>query len=214
VQEYTVAAHEEFKAPFTARYALPAVSLRSSALTHFMHRMGPVLSSVSPPGGFMRKTVGISVGIVAAVALGFFAMSCGSSTDVKTKTYVANLSPANEVPPKTGLTSSGVATFEDEGTDILWTLNLTNMTGVTASHIHLGAVGTAPAANIIFNLFIPNGTTGPVSGIVAQGTITSANNVNVSLDSLRKLFNNGNAYVNVHTTANPGGEIRDQVHPQ
>jgi hypothetical protein len=35
----------------------------------------------------------------------------------------------------------------------------------------------------------------------------------VSLDSLRVLFNNGNAYTNVHTTANPGGEIRDQVHP-
>ena len=50
-------------------------------------------------------------------------------------------------------------------------------------------------------------------GFVMSGTITNANNANVSLDSLRTLFNNGNAYVNVHTSVNPGGEIRDQVHP-
>jgi hypothetical protein len=48
---------------------------------------------------------------------------------------------------------------------------------------------------------------------VAQGTITNANNSSVSLDSLRVLFNNGHAYANVHTLVNPGGEIRDQVHP-
>ena len=76
------------------------------------------------------------------------------------------------------------------------------------------AAGSAPAGNIIFNLFVPQVATRTVNGIVARGTINNANNSNISLDSLRVLFNNGNAYVNVHTTANPGGEIRDQVHPQ
>ena len=37
--------------------------------------------------------------------------------------------------------------------------------------------------------------------------------INVSLDSLRVLFNNGNSYANVHTSAHPTGEIRDQIHP-
>jgi hypothetical protein len=157
-----------------------------------------------------EKTVLVTTGIAAAVVFGLAAMSCGSSTDVNSKVYVATLVPANEVPPKTSA-GSGVATFDDVGTEIDWTLELTNMTGVILSHIHLGAAGLAPSNNIIENLFIPISATPTVNGIVMQGSITNANNPAVSLDSLRVLFNNGNAYVNVHTTVNPAGEIRGQV---
>jgi len=105
--------------------------------------------------------------------------------------------------------------FLDQGSEITWTMNLTNMTAVTQSHIHLGdATAVAPNAGpVIINLFIPNGATATLNGEVAHGSITNANNANVSLDSLRVLFNNGHAYANVHTTAHPGGEIRDQIHP-
>ena len=160
----------------------------------------------------MRRTVGIAAGIVGAAALLFAAQSCGSdSTGPTRKTYVANLSPANEVPVKT-TTGTGVATFTDLGTEIDWTLNLTGMTGVIASHIH-GPAAVGVNTGVIINLFLPNVATGTVTGEVARGTITNANNANVSLDSLRTLFNNGNAYVNVHTSLNQGGEIRDQIHP-
>jgi hypothetical protein len=161
----------------------------------------------------MRRTVGtLALGLIAAVGVAAVATSCGSSTAPTNKTYVANLIAANE---GSGHTSpgSGVATFVDIGTEIDWTLTLTNMTGVFASHIH-GPAAAGVAAGVIVNLFLPNGTTGTVNGVVARGTITNANNANVSLDSLRVLFNNGMAYANVHTTANPGGEIRDQIHPQ
>jgi hypothetical protein len=165
----------------------------------------------------MRRTVGITVGVAAAVVLGLVALSCGSSTDVKQKTYVANLNAAAEGAGHTS-PGTGVITFVDEGVDIVWTMELTNITNVTASHIHLGdatAVGTT-AGPVIINLFLPNRPpeTGLLNGIVASGTITNANNSSVSLDSLRVLFNNGHAYANVHTTVNPGGEIRDQVHLQ
>jgi len=33
------------------------------------------------------------------------------------------------------------------------------------------------------------------------------------MDSLAVLLRNGNAYVNVHTAANPNGEIRGQIVP-
>jgi len=162
----------------------------------------------------MRKPVLLAAGIAVAATIVFVVASCGSDSTAPTnKQYVANLVAANEVPPKT-TTGTGVATFVDLGTEIDWTLTLTGMTGVIASHIHLGAAGVAPPANIIENLFIPNVATGALNGVVAHGSITNANNANVSLDSLRVLFNNGNAYVNVHTSVNTGGEIRDQIRPQ
>jgi hypothetical protein len=154
------------------------------------------------------------IGVVAATLVAAVATSCGSSTEPKNKTYVANLSPANEVPPKT-TTGTGVVTFTDLGSEIDWAMTLNNVTNVIASHIHAPApAGTN--ANVIINLFLPNQPppTGTLTGLVAHGSITNANNAGVSLDSLRVLFNNGNAYVNVHTSANPAGEIRDQVHPQ
>jgi CHRD domain len=162
----------------------------------------------------MRKTVSLAAGIATAATIVFAAASCGSdSTAPVNKQYIATLSAANEGAGHTS-PGSGVVTFVDLGNEIDWTMNLTNMTNVTMSHIH----GPAPAGvntAVIINLFMPNvpPATGTLNGEVAHGSITNANNSSVSLDSLRVLFNNGNAYVNVHTAANPAGEIRDQVHP-
>lgn len=160
----------------------------------------------------MRRTVGTVAAIVGAAAIVLVVASCGSDSTGPHKVYIANLSPASEVPAKT-TTGTGVATFTDLGSEIDWTLTLTNMTGVIASHIH-GPAAAGVNTGVIINLFLPNVATGTVNGEVAHGSITNANNANVSLDSLRVLFNNGNAYVNVHTSVNPGGEIRDQVHAQ
>jgi hypothetical protein len=161
----------------------------------------------------MRRIVGIALGIVGAVVVAGVAQSCGDSTAPGPKQYVATMLPGNELPPKT-TTGTGITTFVDNGTQIDWTMSLTGMTGVFASHIHLGSATTA-SGPVIFNLFMPNGTnTSTLNGVVGSGTITNANNVTISLDSLRVLFNNGNAYVNVHTTANGGGEIRAQVLPK
>ena len=160
----------------------------------------------------MRRTVRAAAGIIAAAVIAIIGVSCDDDdiTGPVNDVYVANLSPANEVPVKT-TPGTGVTTFVDLGTSIEWTMTLTNMTGVIASHIH-GPAAAGVNTGVIINLFLPNVATGTVNGEVARGTITNANNANVSLDSLRTLFNNGNAYVNIHTSVNPGGEIRDQIH--
>jgi hypothetical protein len=161
----------------------------------------------------MRRTVRTAAGIAAAATIAFVAASCGGSTDLTPKQYVANPLPSLEQPPKT-TTGTGVVNFVDNGTEIDWTMSLTGVTNVTQSHIHVGSTAVA-SGPIIINLFFPNRPpeTGTLNGFVASGTITNANNASVSLDSLRVLFNNGNAYVNIHTVANTGGEIRDQIRP-
>ena len=158
----------------------------------------------------MRKNVRIVAGAATALLLATFVTSCDDddSTGPGSRTYTASLIGASEVPPVT-TSGTGLATFVDNTTQIDYTLAVTGLTAVSASHIHVGPVGVN--GGVIINLFIPNTPTGSVNGVIATGIITAANNSTVSLDSLRTLFNNGNAYVNVHTSANPGGAIRGQV---
>ena len=168
----------------------------------------------------MRRTVRIAAGIIGAALIGTVAVSCGDDdiTGTTNPRYIANLTAAAEGGTVTSA-GSGVVTFEDKGDRITWSMTLTNMTNVTVSHIHLGSATNvgATAGPVIIKLFLPNrapgNEIGTVNGLVAEGSITNANSPTVKLDSLRVLFNNGNSYANVHTVANPGGEIRDQIHP-
>jgi len=165
----------------------------------------------------MRRTVEIAACIIGAAAITLAASSCGDdSTGPNEKVYVAaNMNAAAEGGTFTS-PGSGTFRFIDHGSEFEWTLDLTNMTGVFASHIHLGdasAVG-ASAGPVIINLWIPNVPSATVNGRVAHGFFNNANNANVSLDSLRVLFNNGHAYANVHTTAHQSGEIRAQIVPE
>jgi hypothetical protein len=56
---------------------------------------------------------------------------------------------------------------------------------------------------------------GKFTGVLAQGTITAANLMGPlqgkTLEDLVSVIKAGDAYVNVHTTAHPGGEIRGQL---
>jgi hypothetical protein len=70
--------------------------------------------------------------------------------------------------------------------------------GALAAHIH-GAADANHTANVLFPLNGASGTAGTLSG---TQTLTS--------DQLADIIS-GMAYVNIHTTTNPGGEIRGQI---
>jgi phosphoribosylformimino-5-aminoimidazole carboxamide ribonucleotide (ProFAR) isomerase len=88
---------------------------------------------------------------------------------------------------------------------------------VTQAHIHVGDANTA--GPIVVELFNAGGT--PVSfttrGELVDDTFTEADIQAAggieTLDDLLDAMEAGNTYVNVHTSANPAGEIRGQLVP-
>lgn len=129
--------------------------------------------------------------------------------DVEQQFSVALL-PANEVPTPKPTTASGVADVVVYPERVDFQITGTNITGVTMAHIHNGAVGVA--GPIFVTLYAPPSPTGAVNGVIVSGSLTSTNlPAGVTLAALKALLASGNAYVNVHTTANPGGEMRGQL---
>jgi hypothetical protein len=78
-----------------------------------------------------------------------------------------------------------------------WKLTYSGLTGpATAAHFHGPA---EPGKNAAVAVAIPNATTSPVEG---SATLTDTQAADLEA---------GKYYVNIHTAANPGGEIRGQV---
>lgn len=135
-----------------------------------------------------------------------------------TTKFQAYLSGKEEVPPvKTK--AQGEATFQisKDGNSIHYKLTVTNIDSVNMAHIHKGASGadgpivvwlypSSPPAKLIL---------GKSNGVLAEGTITSANLTGPlagkTIKDLINVMRSGNAYVNVHTKQNPAGEIRGQI---
>jgi len=128
--------------------------------------------------------------------------------------FVAPLKDSNEVPPRdTGATGLALFHLVNDGTELYYKLLVANIDNVTASHIHLGAAGVN--GGVVAFLFGGPTTSGRTQGILAEGTITDADLIGAlagqTLEDLIEEIAAGNAYVNVHTTAFPGGEIRGQI---
>jgi hypothetical protein len=129
-------------------------------------------------------------------------------------TWRATMTAAQETPTPTGATTgaNGQAWFIDIGTTVTWHLQYAGLTSnATAAHIHRAAAGVA--GPVIVPLTVIGQTSGVLEGTVDMtlADVAPSSTETVSPDSLRTLLNNGNAYVNVHTTTNGAGEIRGQI---
>lgn len=115
------------------------------------------------------------------------------------------------------------ATLSSDGTSLSFTLSYTGLTGsATESLIHFAQPGVNGAIVVFFcggggKPACPSGA-GTLTGTVT-GTITAADVVAVpaqgvtggSFSDLLRILQSGDAYVNVHTTNFPAGEIRGQL---
>ena len=107
-----------------------------------------------------------------------------------------SLSGSSEVPPvTTSAKGTGTITIKDDRT-VSGSVTVTGMTP-TAAHIHEGALGAngpviVPMTKSGDNMFV----------FPATAKLT---------DAQYQSFKSGNLYVNVHSAANPGGEVRAQL---
>jgi glucose/arabinose dehydrogenase len=100
---------------------------------------------------------------------------------------------------------SGSGILSLAGNTLRFSLNYRDLTGTaTQAHIH-GPAGTGGSAGILVDLEPFNGGAFGSSGTLA-GTV-------VLTDEQKAHLLAGRTYVNVHTVANPGGEIRGQLAP-
>ena len=113
----------------------------------------------------------------------------------------ADLEPSSEVPPKTSKGHGDLkATFDTSSKELKWTITYEGLSGpATMAHFH----GPAPVGqNADVQVGIPKDKLpSPIEG---EKTLTDAQASDLM---------NGKWYFNVHTAANPSGEIRGQVLP-
>jgi hypothetical protein len=132
------------------------------------------------------------VGIALAAAL--------SATPVQAEmqSYKTDLKATSEVPPTTSQgTGTLTATFDTASKKLSWKGTVSGLSGnATAAHFHGPA---EPGKNAGVMVPAPGVTTGSFEG---TATLT---------DDQAKALMNGQTYFNVHTAANPGGEVRGQI---
>jgi hypothetical protein len=122
--------------------------------------------------------------------------------------FQADLTASNEVPARP-TPAVGTAGFTWDGTTMQFSLQVDDIANVTQSHIHSGAAGVNGPVRVF--LFRGPVTSASDTQILSSGTFTAADVTVISIDQLLSEMRSGNAYVNVHTNAFPGGEMRGQI---
>ncbi len=128
-----------------------------------------------------------------AAALALAVTGAAFATDVK-----VTLAGDQEVPPvSTSAKGSGTVTIGDD-MSVKGSVTTTGITS-TAAHIHMGAAGKNGPVIVPMMKSGDNGW-------------TFAPDAKLNADQM-KAFKAGDLYVNVHSAAHPGGEIRGQLKP-
>ncbi|MEO5588743.1 MAG: CHRD domain-containing protein [Gemmatimonadaceae bacterium] len=169
--------------------------------------------------------------IVYGVAFSLVAAGCKDATptgperftvpifvrNAESPNFGTHLRGDEEVPP-VDTKAQGQAEFRlsDDGTSLSFKLIVANVDNVTQSHIHIGASGVNGPVVVFLFRSVAGGVT--ENGILAEGTITRANLIarpaigfGATIGELVAAMRSGRTYVNVHTVAWPGGEVRGQL---
>ncbi len=149
-------------------------------------------------------TIGRTAGFsAAAAALALLAGCAGGQDEAGEVMLRADLSGAAEVPPvDTPATGSTRAWYDDDTNTLTWVVDYSQLSGpVAAAHFH----GPAGPGSSGAPVQVPIVSKGPVDPPIAGEAVLTEEQ---EADLLA-----GRYYVNIHTAANPAGEIRGQLMP-
>jgi hypothetical protein len=145
----------------------------------------------------------------AAVLLAVAALTAAPLTVLAAEPFSAALTPEAEVPAVTGTDASGDAsvTISDDGTEVSYEVSYEDLTGpAQAAHIHFGSA--SDAGPVLLPLEVGDS---PFSGTITEADFAAVENGPQTFDEALDAIRDGMTYINVHTEANPGGEIRGQL---
>ena len=140
----------------------------------------------------IRSLCTTAVALAACVAL-------APGAHAQSKTLHADAATAQEVPPVMGGgTAKGTFTLNPATKELTWNVTYSGLSGdAGAAHIH-GPAAPGTNAGVVVNL-APNGAKSPITG---KATLTDAQVADLLA---------GKDYLNIHTAANKGGEVRGQI---
>ena len=175
-----------------------------------------------------------------AIRAGFFAiaLSCAGAASATITVYTATLSGPAEAPPNSSPgTGSATVTIEDVLNTMRVQVTFSGLvsttaagapSGTTASHIHAPTAspftGTASVATALptfpgFPLGVTSGSYDNLFDLLTASTYntnyinSNGGTVTASRDAFLAALASGSAYLNIHTNAFPGGEIRGFLRP-
>jgi len=139
----------------------------------------------------LRRTMLAGLALSVAVLSGCAGMGKAASGPM-----AVSLNGAQEVPPVTTPASGRASITVSADKSVSGTVTTSGITA-TAAHIHIGAAGkNGPVV-------VPMAKNGDNGWAIAPGAKLT--------DEQYAAYRAGNLYVNVHSAANPGGEIRGQL---
>jgi hypothetical protein len=169
------------------------------------------------------QTLPIHLAIRSAVTA--LAICCANAAQATITFYAANLSGPNESPPNASPgTGTAIVTIDDVLNTMRVQVSFSGLLGTTtASHIHtptaVPGTGTAGVATTTptfpgFPLGVTSGTYDQLFDLLTTSTYNPAfvtangGTITAARTALLNGISSGEAYLNIHTSVVPGGEIR------
>ena len=153
----------------------------------------------------------LSVAGVAALAL-----VGAASAEAQNQNFTALLSGANETPGiASGAGGTAPITLNTATRTVTYKVDVYNLpSGATAAHFH--SAGPGVSGPVVVNFTVPAGISNDfsISGTASASDLVPRGEQGIrSWDDFIQALTLGQVYVNVHSSVNPGGEVRGQVVP-